>query len=78
MGRGGGDQLILGEEDEDDEIRLGGRGGDMAVGEAVGGRAELGMLRAMSPPMLEEEEEEEDAEELLKRLREQNERSWSR
>ena len=65
MGRGGGDQLILGEDDDDDdEIRFG-RGDS------------LGELGALSPPSVDDDDED-DAEELLRRLQEQNERSWSR
>jgi hypothetical protein len=67
MGSGGGDQLILAEDDEhDDEIRRGARG-----------LGDLGGLGSMSPAD-EDDDDDDDAEELLMRLQEQNERSWSR
>jgi len=70
MGGGGGDRLILADDDEhEDEIRMG-----TGLGETrVYGLGELGY---MSPP--EVEDEDDDAEELLMRLQEQSERSWSR
>ena len=67
MGTGGGDRLILGEDADEDEMQL-----------ATGRHSvELGDLGAMSPPDVDDDDED-DAEELLKRLQEQNERSWSR
>jgi hypothetical protein len=69
MGTGGGDRLILDEEDEgNDEIRW---------GVEVGGGTGAGILGGMSPPEVEDDEDD-DAEELLRRLQERNERSWSR
>ena len=73
MGTGDGDRLILGEEDEADEVQL--RGGK---GRGTGtNHADL-LGEFGSPGVEEDEEEDEDAEELLRRLQEQNERSWSR
>lgn len=75
MGTGGGDRLILGEDDAADEVRLGG-------GEVRGtSPAADGLLGQLVPSDVggdEEEDDDDDAEELLRRLREQNERSWSR
>ena len=59
MGTGGGDRLILDEEDEgNDEIRW---------GVAVGGGMGAGMLGELGPPEVEDDEDD-DAEELLRRL----------
>jgi hypothetical protein len=66
MGRGGGDQLILGEDDGEDVVRMGSGLNDDA----------LGALGALSPPYVDDDED--DAEELLQRLQAQSERSWSR
>ena len=66
MGSGGGDRLILADDEEhEDEIRMGTRD----IGD-------FGGLGSISPPDVEDDDE--DAEELLMRLQEQNERSWSR
>ena len=61
MGSGGGDQLILAEDDEhDDEIRRGARG-----------LGDLGGLGSMSPADEDDDDDDDDAEELLMRLQEQ-------
>ena len=60
MGRGGGDQLILGEDDGEDVVRMGSALNDDA----------LGALGALSPPYVDDDED--DAEELLQRLQAQN------
>jgi hypothetical protein len=78
MGSGGGDRLILGDNDDDDEIRMGARGGlDVSTGQLA---RESHSLNSLSPPRLsdDEYEDDEDAELLLARLQQQNERSWSR
>ncbi len=78
MGSGGGDRLILGDNDDDDEVRMGARGG-LAVSTGLLAR-ERDSLNSLSPPRLsdDEYEDDEDAELLLARLQQQNERSWSR
>lgn len=81
MGSGGGDRLILGDNDDDDEIRMGARGGlDVSTGLLARESDSLDSLNSLSPPRLsdDEYEDDEDAELLLARLQQQNERSWSR
>ena len=65
MGVGGGDQLILGDGEDDDIIQFG------------EGRAEVGLVGGAGEEE-DEEEEDEDAEALLERLREHSQRSCSR
>ena len=65
MGVGGGDQLILGDGEDDDVIQFG------------EGRAEVGLVGGGGEEE-DEEEEDEDAEALLERLREHSQRSCSR
>ena len=81
MGSGGGDRLILGDNDDDDEIRMGARGGlDVSTGLLARESDSRDSLNSLSPPRLsdDEYEDDEDAELLLARLQQQNERSWSR